>query len=480
MRLFLLVLLVISCTYIISEQAIAQGNSAPSMHLNFSFPSSDAILKMQSIRILQSAPASYFEINAFYKGYAGLQQTDDPQYGKFNILLSSMWDPNTAGGDYARVEYVDSTTVFSRFGGEGDGYKTINPYGWQLNRWYTLVNRAWKSEGRLYVGTFIRDDEAGEWLHSATVSISDPGNVYLASYNDAFLENWTGYGVTRDGRHVRQALFRDAWNIAPEGNWERSTRVTCSVNDSEADIKRNGIYHNSFNAYYDSDEGAYCMVHGGSTTPSSEFNGGRTITLPLKEGVPEVPPLSQVPTIVRTMRVEYEEGTERVSWTIDKTTTPQLWCRVDLLDSEGSVIVSMSDTVPHRRSVTFKENLPNGEYSARVIVGNIFNESSQPMEASFIVTGVSAVDEEDQGERGQIEILPNPASDHCVLNVNGLQHLKAATISITNTAGEIVYSGLHNLSEEIVLPVAKLPGGKYYISVQSEGSPLLVRELIRL
>jgi hypothetical protein len=59
----------------------AQENAAPSMHLVYDFPSQDAVLKMQKIKIVQSANASYFEVNAFTDGYAGLQQTSDGSYG---------------------------------------------------------------------------------------------------------------------------------------------------------------------------------------------------------------------------------------------------------------------------------------------------------------------------------------------------------------------------------------------------------------
>jgi hypothetical protein len=98
-----------------------QENAAPSMHLTYYFPSADAVLKMQKIKIVQSANASYFEVNWFTNGYAGLQQTPDNSFGTPNILLSSLWDANTLGGIFSNVEYVDTKTKSSRFGGEGDG-----------------------------------------------------------------------------------------------------------------------------------------------------------------------------------------------------------------------------------------------------------------------------------------------------------------------------------------------------------------------
>jgi hypothetical protein len=58
-----------------------QENAAPSMHLTYYFPSADAVLKMQKIKIVQSANASYFEVNWFTAGYTGLQQTPDASFG---------------------------------------------------------------------------------------------------------------------------------------------------------------------------------------------------------------------------------------------------------------------------------------------------------------------------------------------------------------------------------------------------------------
>lgn len=84
-----------------SGKVVAQENAAPSIHMSYFFPSVDAILKMQKIKIVQSAYASYFEVNWFTNGYAGLQQTPDVSYGNSNILISSLWDANTLAGIYS-------------------------------------------------------------------------------------------------------------------------------------------------------------------------------------------------------------------------------------------------------------------------------------------------------------------------------------------------------------------------------------------
>lgn len=361
-----------------------QENAAPSMHLSHNFSASDAILKMQKIKIVQSANASFFEINWFTNGYAGLQQTPDNSYGKSNILLSSLWDANTAGGVYSIVEYYDEATFTSRFGGEGDGWKTINPYNWSINTWYNLVNRAWVANNRLFIATFIKDLSTNNWLHTATLSIPFTG-VYLASYNNAFLENWDGTNSQWNGSFVRKAFFKDSWKLNAKGNWEKNTNATVSVNNSQADIQRNGIYHDSFNAGYDENENAYFMQHGGSTTLSGNFNGGRTLNLPAQTNQGTIPSL----TIGTILSVEFahnpNNNSSNIGWLIDNTKSPQLSYKVEILNEFNAVILTVQDTKPQQRNHSF--TLTPGNYQARITIVDIFNQNSTPVSLGFNVPG---------------------------------------------------------------------------------------------
>jgi len=365
------------------SSCMAQENAAPSIHLYYFFPSADAILKMQKVKIVQSVNTSYFEINSFTLGYAGLQQTPDKSFGNPNILISSLWDPNTNGGIRSSVDYNHSTTFKSRFGGEGDGWKTINPYAWQLNTWYNIVNRAWKLGGRLYVGTFINNTSTGKWFHSATLSMPDPGK-YLGENNDAFLENWNGGDKSYNGSFIRKAFFKDCWNMNINGTWEKNTTAGFSANDSQADIKRNGIYHNSFNAYYDILEDAYCMQHGGNTTPSAAFNGARTIMLPAQNNQGNIPTLSVAKII--SVNASYKKGKVNVNWQVDEFKSPQLTIKIEILDTSGKIIEMQESTIPEMRNCAIHSNLSNGNYDARLTVTDIFDQKSQPMSVSFAVS----------------------------------------------------------------------------------------------
>lgn len=382
MKLSKLLLLSVSF-YFLSVNAEGQENAAPSVHLTYYFPSNDAILKMQKIKIVQSAFASYFELNWFTNGYAGLQQTPDKSFGNSNILISSLWDVNTAGGIYSNVDYNDSKTFKSRFGGEGDGWKTINPYNWQLNTWYNLVNRSWKSGGRLYIATFINNLSTGRWFHTATISIPDP-NKYLEATNDAFLENWDGTNPSWNGSYIRKAFFKDCWNLNTNGVWEKNTRAYFSANNSAADIKRNGIYHNSFNAFYDNTENAYCMQHGGNTTPSAAFGGQRSLNLPAQANQGNSPTLTI--GAITSLTVKHADETTNINWTIDEYKSPQLSAKIEIVDAHNNIVKTAENTLPEQRSIAINYPLGRGNYMARLTIRDIFNQVSQVATAPFTVT----------------------------------------------------------------------------------------------
>jgi hypothetical protein len=243
-----------------------------------------------------------------------------------------------------------------------------------LNTWYTLVQRAWKENGRLCVATFLHDGSTGHWLHTATLSTLYP-NKYLTAYNDAFLENWNSTDTLQNGRYVRKAWFKDCWNLTTAGAWEKSSSRYCSVN-GDGDVRRNGIYHNSFNSFYDSTEDAYCMQHGGNTTPSAAFNGGRLLYLPAQANQGNAPVLSTA-VVTSVTATDAAEGLT-INWAVDDSNAPQLSARVELLDAAGRTIQTVEDTLPQRRSALLSTPLYSGEYTVRVTVRDIFNQLSRP------------------------------------------------------------------------------------------------------
>ena len=376
MKAFRIMILVVSV--FLKATCLFGESAAPSMHLTYYFPSSDAILKMQKIKITQTAPTSYFEVNSFNGGYSGLQQTPDVSFGNFYIFIASLWDKNTAGGVYSAVEYRDPTTFIDRFGGEGDGCKTINPYGWSTDTWYNIVQRAWLLNGKLFIASFINDLSTNKWFHTSTLSVPYSG-TYLQSYNDAFLENWDGSNSNHDGRFVREAFYKDLWNLNISGTWEKNTSAYFSANDSQADKNRNGIYHDSFNAGYDATENVYFMKHGGSTTHSFS---GRTLSLPGQGNQGTTPSLTV--GNVASVSVDDVNGLTKISWVVDETKSPQLSSKVEILDAGNTVIRTLEEILPQRRNCDLI--LSPGNYTVRITITDIFNQVSTPVTKGFTVS----------------------------------------------------------------------------------------------
>lgn len=454
--------------FLIEIDTFAQENAAPSIHLTYSFPSYDAILKMQKIKITQSANNSFFEVNSFINGYAGLQQTTDTSYGSPKILISSLWDVNTLAGIYSSVDYHDVTTFKSRFGGEGDGWKTINPYNWELNTWYNLVQRSWKSNGKLYIASFINNISTGKWFHTATLSIPEP-DVYLTATNDAFLENWYGYNASWNGSQVRKAYYKDCWNLNLNGTWEKNIGANFSANNSDADIQRNGIYHNSFNADYDYSENAYFMQHGGSTTPSSAFNNGRSLQLPAQVNQGTSPTLT-VGTVI-SVNATYNNDTTIVNWTVDEYKSPQLIAKIDIINSLNNIVKSEQYTLPEKRSATINYHLDNGNYTIRITLTDIFNQTSIPSLYNLTVNNILSL-AENNSSNPLVKITPNPANDY--ITVTG-EFLKQATV-FDYLGKEIITTLIKNTTTNI--DVSSLTKGLYFIVIKDEENNIHKEKII--
>ncbi|RFZ92493.1 DUF3472 domain-containing protein [Mucilaginibacter conchicola] len=354
-------------------------NAAPSQHIFFDF-SDDAIARIHKIKITRSADAEYFSVHNFRGGYDGLQQTPDKDYGASNILIASLWDPNTANKVFSKVTYAGKGTFTSRFGGEGDGWKTINSYKWKLNTWYNIAIRAWKNNGDLYVATFIQDMGTGIWFHTSTLAEVDRDG-YLGKRDDAFLENWDGTNAAWDGRYVRKAFFKDCWSLTEGNTWEKHNRRFFNANGN--DKARNGKYDRSFNAGYDGAEDAYFMQHGGDTKPAEAFGAGRRLDLPeqAQQGVAPKIDVGATSNVTAT----YTAKTIKITWKTDATKSPQLSSKVEIVSAAGKVVQTIDEILPEKRSAIVKTLLLPGRYIAKVTVTDIFNQVGKPVEKSFVV-----------------------------------------------------------------------------------------------
>ena len=450
--------LLLSISALFCQNITAQENAGPSMHLTYVFESDDAIVKMQKVKIVQSAPTSFFEVNWFRNGYTGLQQTPDPLYSTPNIFISSLWDLNTQDQIYAQLEYSHPNTITSRFGGEGDGEKTINQYGWQLNKWYNIVNRAWKANNRLYIATFIQNIENSEWLHTSSFSIPDTDEYYMYSVNDAFLENWDGTNRNWDGRFARKVYYKDIWNLTPQNTWETNVITYASVNDSQHDINRNGNYHNSFNANLDSQENAYFMEHGGSVTPSSIFNGTRTAYLNLQDNRGTSPEVTTGEFL--SISATYTPDNLVINWNNSSTQTPQLNYTISITNN-GENIYEFTEIKPEARTKNIALNLTDGEYTITLSGNDIFNQNMLPITKNItIVNGLLNLN---STVNATYKLWPNPTQE--ILYIESDQQIQS--YRITDNTGKLIQNGKVNSNN---VNVSTLAPGKYLISLDSNKS----------
>lgn len=344
---------------------------APSMYLTNNFRS-EGIAKIQKLKIVETAKASYFAAQQFDGGYTGLQTTSDMSLGTANIQIFSYWDLNTAAGLLAKHIYTSPGTTRARFGGEGDGAQTRNGYNWKLNTWYTTVTRAWKVGTDLYIACFIQDDSSNEWLHTATIARpqSSP-NRYLGVNTSSFLENWLGTNPSSDGRYKRKVYFKDAWNLNVANQWEKPYSVSISASN-------NGTIHgNSFNGNYDSAEGAYFLEHGSNVAPNAAFKGTELIISPSIESKnSQTKPNITIGNITDVTVMQDSVGNCVINWSVDSTKSPQFSTLIQILDNSGISVYEINEIKPEKRSQIIT-NLQEGvNYTLNITMTDIFNQVS--------------------------------------------------------------------------------------------------------
>ena len=358
---------------------------APSMYLTNYFKS-ESIAKIQRLKIVDTAEASYFAAQQFDGGYTGLQTTSDMSLGVANIQIFSYWDLNTSSGLKAKHIYTSPGTTRARFGGEGDGAQTKNGYNWKLNTWYTTVTRAWKVGTDIYIACFIQNEASQEWLHTATLARpdSDP-NKFLGVNTYSFLENWLGTNPSSDGRYKRKVYFKDAWNLGVNKQWEKPYAVYVSA-------ARNGTIHqNSFNGNYDSNEGAYFLEHGGTVTPNASFGGTTALMISpsIESKNTQTKPNITIGEITNITVSKNAQGNTVVDWTIDSKKTPQFSTLIKVLDKAGTVVSEFNEIKPEKRSQIITNLVGGASYTLSLEMTDIFNQVSTKT-LSFVANGTSS------------------------------------------------------------------------------------------
>jgi hypothetical protein len=168
----------------------------------------DATCLYGEITVLATAPNIYYCGANWHPGepaggYCGIQHNG----GQEHRTIFSIWD--TAPKLHPTVTEADAATIFSRFGGEGEGAHTHMLWDWKVGDTFqffvqkTPGVKAGSTDARYYV--FDRQQE--KWRHSATIGSPDGGKKSVATLGgglNSFLENFSG----RDHAVPKLALYR--------------------------------------------------------------------------------------------------------------------------------------------------------------------------------------------------------------------------------------------------------------------------------
>jgi hypothetical protein len=135
-------------------------------------------------------------------GYCGIQHNDEREHR----TIFSIWD--TSKSLHPRVTEADAKTIFTRFGGEGEGGHTHMIWNWKLgHKFQFFVQKQAGAKGTTDTRYYIYDDANQQWIHSATITSPNGGKNSVTTIGggmNSFLENFAG----KDRNAPKLALYR--------------------------------------------------------------------------------------------------------------------------------------------------------------------------------------------------------------------------------------------------------------------------------
>ncbi|MBI1369344.1 MAG: DUF3472 domain-containing protein [Planctomycetes bacterium] len=204
----------VAWTSVVRAEPVPEQRACRSIHLFYKAPTGTAFFN--EMKIMQSAPGSYFMAAGWSTGYMGFQELAN---GK-KIAIFSVWDKhegNDPGSvpDEVRVQVLaqGENVRVSRFGGEGTGGKSMFDYDWNIGETYHfLVTAAADSDRTVYSGYFFMP-ETKTWKHMATFSTITGGRLMNGYYSfvEDFRRNFESAKLAREARFTR-TWVRDAKN----------------------------------------------------------------------------------------------------------------------------------------------------------------------------------------------------------------------------------------------------------------------------
>ena len=183
--------------------------SAEAQHLWWNLEGQrDATCLYGTITVLATHPAIYYCGSNWHPGepaggYCGIQHNTPAE----RRTIFSIWD--TSPQLHPNVTEADPSTVFGRFGGEGEGGHTHMLLPWKSGDTFQFFVQ--KQPGTIRDTTdtryYFREGNQAKWRHAATISSPNGGKSSVATIGgglNSFLENFAG----KDKDVPKLALYR--------------------------------------------------------------------------------------------------------------------------------------------------------------------------------------------------------------------------------------------------------------------------------
>jgi hypothetical protein len=399
---------------------------------------------MNEIKVTNTTPYSYWETMGWNVGaeggaYCGIQQS-----AQGTNFIFSIWDPK-ASKDPITAPYKLPNSNVEKFGGEGTGlhYDDKRIIGWTMNTWVRVVSRRWDYNGHSFFGYWSYDYGTTNWTHHVTMDFPVPNVKFNNGSTNSFLEDWNG-----TPQNYRKGLYKNGYKRAA-GVWMPYNTATYSGNGSS-------VNDNKANAGVE--DGAYFMEYGGSAVKTVKEGQKLSITLPAA-------PVLTIGQLVSTT-VSYKADVVSVSWVVDQKKSPQFSYTVNIIDKNGTTVMTEKDTVPHLRAIMMNtKNLAAGTYTVRVSIVDIFDQVSPSIDKAVVINTATGISDATV-ETNRFAIYPNPCSNALVLtDAKGLQ--EKLFISIYNLIGSRVAQLEPAIGKTSVsINVENLDNGVYFLEIR--------------
>ena len=436
---------------LLAPLALLAQNRAPSLYLNYQDNEAGDII-INTLRVASPSPLYTYYCGLLWNGgqdaggYCGMQE--HPAGRNF---IYSLWDPISTN-EAITADYAHPDTDLANFGGEGTGLRSLNfGIGWEAGQWYSLVSRAWSTDGQYtYFGYWVHDQQNQAWHHLVTMKYPVPGLKFNTG-TSSFIEDWLGNGEEARTVHHQNGWKRrtadHSWIPFDEAYFDRVYPDAGTVNYIEN--YDGGVVNNEY----------YFMASGGTTMPVTNEDDV-LLSLPTSATEPGFPAGE-----FSNLLLEEENDSLLTSWDVVESKSPQYACHLRIFDNaqlSGIPLISVDHVKPHFRNETLNINglVNNQEYYIQFYITDIFDRESASVIVPFVKGATVSVDPQLLG--GSISLFPNPVDD--TLNLLFSQEITDAAIRIFDMQGRLISQTTVRNTSLAAIPV-DAPGGLYLLTV---------------